>query len=339
VFQTNNSQYLFLLVSIVPITLCFVWYIIWRNIKLKELGDSRITLPLIPEASKAKYFSKFLLVLLAMILLILGILDPLVGVKYEKVKREGVDIIIAMDISKSMLAEDVKPSRLVREKMFVSKFLDRLSDDRIGLIFFAGRAYLQMPLTVDYAAGKMYLANATPDLIPSQGTSIAEAVDMARKSFKSNEKKHKVLIIITDGEDQEGADEEAIENATKEGIVVHTIGVGTEAGAYIPLANGQYKKDEDGVIVTTKLNTTMIKNLAAKGNGNAYILGQGNEPIGEILGNINKMEKKGFEERVFTDFEHQFQYFLLIALVLMVVEFFMPDKKSFLRKLFGKINL
>lgn len=338
-FQTNNPIYSLLFLSLVPIAICFVWYVLWRDRKLKQLGDVLLIQQLMPQASKIKYFSKFLLVLLAFLFLIIGILDPLIGVKYEKVKREGVDIIIALDVSKSMMAEDVKPNRLMRSKMFISKFLDKLSSDRIGLVFFAGRAYLQMPLTVDYSAGKMYLANATPELIPSQGTAIAEAVEMARKSFKTNEKKHKVLILITDGEDHQGADDEAIESATKEGIIVHTIGVGTEGGAKIPLANGQYKKDEEGNEVTTKLNTQMIKQLAEKGKGKAYLLSQGNEPIAEILNDINKMEKKGFEERLFTDFEHQFQYFLFIAFVFMVIEFLLSDKKSIVRKLFNKLNL
>lgn len=337
--QMSHPTYLFLLLSVVLVTLCFFWFIWWRNNKIKLLGDDILVQELIPQASKIKHFSKFILVVLALLFLVVGILDPLIGIKYEKVKREGVDIIVAMDISKSMMAEDVKPSRLARAKMFVSKFLDKLSNDRFGLIFFAGRAYLQMPLTIDYGAGKMYLANASTDLIPTQGTSIAEAVNMARKSFKSTEKKHKVLIVITDGEDHEGADMEAIEEATKEGVIVHTVGVGTEEGGPIPIGNGLLKKDNEGNTVITKLNIQMIKELANKGNGKAYVLNQGNEPIIEILNDIDKMEKKGFEERVFTDFEHQFQYFLLIAFGLMVLEFLISDKKSLISKWFLKIKL
>lgn len=337
--QMSHPTYLFLLLSVVPVTLCFFGFIWWRNNKINLLGDDTLVQELIPQASKTKHFSKFILVVLALLFLVFGILDPLIGVKYEKVKREGVDIIVAMDISKSMMAEDIKPSRLIRAKMFVSKFLDKLSNDRFGLIFFAGRAYLQMPLTIDYGAGKMYLANASTDLIPTQGTSIAEAVNMARKSFKSTEKKHKVLIVITDGEDHEGADMEAIEEATKEGIIVHTVGVGTEEGAPIPIGNGLFKKDNQGNTVITKLNIQMIKDLANKGNGKAYVLNQGNEPIIEILNDVEKMEKKGFEERVFTDFEHQFQYFLLIAFGLMVIEFLISDKKSLISKWFLNIKL
>jgi Ca-activated chloride channel homolog len=337
--QISHPSYLFLLLSVIPVTLCFIWFLWWRKNKIKLLGDPVLAQKLMPDISKYKHFSKFMLIVIALLFLVVGVLDPLIGVKYEKVKREGVDIIVALDISKSMMAEDIKPSRLIRAKMFVSKFLDKLTNDRFGLIFFAGRAYLQMPLTIDYSAGKMYLANASTDLIPAQGTSIAEAVNMARKSFKSTDKKHKVLIIITDGEDHEGADIEAIEEATKEGIIVHTIGCGTEEGAPIPIGNGLFKKDNEGNTVITKLNIEMIKDLANKGNGKAYILNQGNEPIVEILNDIEKMEKKGFEERVFTDFEHQFQYFLLIALVLMVIEFLISDKKSLISKWFFKIKL
>lgn len=337
--QLEHSYYLWGIAVLLPLSLFFILFLWWRSRAIARFGSAGLSQLLAPNRSLLRHIVKFVFLTLAIPFLFITLANPLMGTKIEKVKREGVDVMIALDVSKSMMAEDVKPNRLARAKMFVSKFLDQLSNDRVGLVVFAGKAYLQMPMTVDYAAGKMYLENLSTDLIPTQGTAIAEAVDMARKSFKVQEHKHKVLIIITDGEDHEGADEEAIEDAQKEGIIVHTVGVGTEQGAPIPeYPGGPYKKDNEGNIVLTKINSEMLNMLADKGHGKSYRISTGEDPVKALIDEIDKMEKKSFEERMFTDFDSQFQYFLAAALLLIIVEFFITER-GFIRHWLSKINL
>jgi Ca-activated chloride channel homolog len=340
--QLEHSIYLYGLVLLIPFTLFFLWYLWWRRKNMAKFAELGLLPVVAPRRSLLRHVVKFVLLIIALPLLIITLCNPQAGSKIEKVKREGVDIVIAMDVSKSMMAEDVKPNRLVREKMFVSKFFDELSDDRIALIVFAGKAYQQMPMTVDYSAGKMYLENVNTESVPTQGTSIAEAVNMARKSFNVKDKKHKVLILITDGEDHEGADIEAIKEAVKEGVVVHTVGIGTEEGAPIPEyhdgVRGELKKDENGSIILTKLNKALLTELAEAGHGKAYILNSGNEPVKAILSDIDKMEKKGFEERIYSDYESQFQIFLALAMLFFIAEFFI-NERAFLRVALKKINI
>jgi Ca-activated chloride channel family protein len=338
VTKFENITYLYALLGLLPLIGIFIFYHFWRKRNYLKLGELQLITQLAPEHSKRKHIIKFVLFVLAFIFLIIGIANPQVGTKFEKVKRSGVDIMIALDVSKSMLAEDIKPNRLDRSKQFISRLIDKLQNDRVGLIVFAGNAYLQMPITIDYSAAKLFLNNINTEMVPTQGTAIGEAIELSMQSFSKEDKKHKVMIIITDGEDHEGDDMIAAETASSEGVVVHTIGVGSPKGAPIPqYRNGvqaDFKRDENGNIVLSKLNETELQQIAVKGDGKYFRLASGTQEIDAVISEISSMEKKNFEERVFTDYEDQFQYFLAVALLLITLEFFISDKKSmWLRRL------
>jgi Ca-activated chloride channel homolog len=338
VTKFENIVYLYSLLGLLPLTAIFIFYHFWRKRNYKKLGELHLTEQLAPEYSKRKHIFKFIFLFIAFVFLIIGIANPQIGTKFEKVKRSGVDIMVALDVSKSMMAEDIKPSRLARSKQFISRLVDKLQNDRIGLIVFAGNAYMQMPITIDYSAAKLFLNNINTEMVPTQGTAIAEAIELSLQSFDSDEKKHKVLIIITDGEDHEGDAMTAAEKAAEEGVVIHTIGVGSPKGAPIPqYRNGvqaDFKRDENGNIVLSKLNETELQQIAVKGDGKYYRLASGTQEIDAVISEISAMEKKNFEERVFTDYEDQYQYFLAIAFIFVTLEFFISDKKSmWLRRL------
>jgi Ca-activated chloride channel family protein len=331
-FRFEHIEYLWLLVALVPLSAVFALFIMWRKKALEKFGTSSLVLQLAPNASKNKHILKYGLLFFAFVFIVLGFANPQIGTKTEKVKRQGVDVVIALDVSRSMLADDIKPNRLLRAKNFISNFIDELSNDRLGMIVFAGRAYLQMPLTVDYSAGRMYLKTINTDMVPTQGTAIAEAVDVAMETFVPGNDKNKALVIISDGEDNEEGAEEAIEEATKLGIKVFTVGVGTDKGGPIPVSvNGvttDYKRDESNNIVLSKMNEDMLKKLADQGNGKYYRLGTGKEEVEDILKDLGKISKKEAEEVVFTDFDDQFVVCLLIAFVLLLIEWWISERKG-----------
>lgn len=341
--MTVNLKYhwaLWLYISIPLLVLLFAAFMFWRKRMLRKLTNESIRAKMFPNSSSAKLISKFILLTLALALTILALADPLAGQKSEKIKREGVDIIFAMDVSRSMLAEDIKPSRLERSKMFVSKFIDQLKSDRVGLIVFAGRAYMQMPVTIDYRSAKMFLDQINTDMVPTQGTSIADAVYLASRSFKQDEHTQKVLVIITDGEDHEGEDEEAVKAAQEQGIRIYTVGVGDAKGAPIPdKSAGGYKKDRDGNVILSKLNETMLRQLAAEGKGSYYNISSGNNIINAVMREIEQLQKTEFEESVFTEHQHYFQLFLLPAIILLIIEAFIGEQKSIFRKLIKKLRI
>ncbi len=329
-FRFEHIEYLWLLTALIPLTLLFIFFQRWRKKAVKAFGKPVLVAQLIPDLSNTSHVVKFVLLTLAYTFIVLGFANPQIGTKQEKVKRQGIDVIIAMDVSTSMLSEDVKPNRLLRAKNFVSNFIDELNNDRLGMIVFAGRAYLQMPLTVDYSASRMYLKTINTNLIPTQGTNIAEAVELARKSFVEGDTKHKALVIITDGEDNEGGAEEAIADAVKEGIKVFTLGVGTDNGGPIPQGS-DYKRDEEGNIVLSKMNQDMLRDLASKGNGKYFQLGSGKDEIEAIFKELGRIGTKEFEEMVFTDFDDQFQWCLVIAALLLLAEWWISERKFTLK--------
>ena len=331
-FKFENIEYFWLLAAIVPFVLLFIYFLWWRRKALSRFGKSGFIAHLLPHKPRWKHIAKFALMMLAFVCLIIGIANPQIGTKYEKVKRKGVDLIVALDVSKSMLAEDVKPSRLDRSKQFISRLIDKLQNDRIGLIVFAGNAYLQMPVTIDYTAGKIFLKTISTKMVPTQGTAIAKAIDLARNSFQSEETKHKALVVITDGENHEGELDEAIKDAVEEGVVIYTLGVGTPKGSPIPIyRNGvqvDFKRDKNNNIVLSRLNENMLQEIALKGNGEYQRLSTGSDELVSLMNDIASMEKKEFEERIFTDYEDHFQYFIFIAIILMVIESFLTERRS-----------
>ncbi|MFN8287228.1 MAG: VWA domain-containing protein [Chitinophagales bacterium] len=326
-FRYEHPVYLWGLMLLLPLILFFVLGQAWKAKKIKQFGNPNLIKQLMADASVGKQILKFILATLAFEFIVIGFANPQVGTKQEKVKRQGIDVIIALDVSNSMLSEDdTKISRLARSKNFISNFIEELSNDRLGMIVFAGRAYLQMPLTVDYSAARMYLKTINTNMMPTQGTNIAEAVDHARESFVQGEDKHKALIIISDGEDNEGGTDEAIAAAVKEGIKIYTIGVGSDKGSPIPMGT-DFKRDEQNNVVLSKMNAEMLQEVAAKGNGKYYAMSSGKQEIESILKDLGGLGSKSLEDVVFTDYDDQFIWCLLTAALLLVLDWWLTEKK------------
>lgn len=336
--RLENIQDLNFLWAIPLLTLLFLWFLHWKRATLKRYGESAVIFRLIPEKSKFKHWFKFVLLMLALAALIVGVANPQVGSQLEKSERQGVDIIIAIDVSNSMLAEDIKPNRIERARQAVSRFIDRLSSDRIGLIVFAGKAYPLLPLTNDYAAAKMFLSNADNNQVQVQGTSIADAIDLAIRSFPSAPQ-GKALIIITDGEDHEGEVMEKVEEAKRKGIVLHTIGIGSPQGVPIPLfrndSRAGFRTSKDGQTVITRLNESILQQIAVAGQGVYVRATNAQFGLTRIFDEISKMEKGTYDDRrAFAEFESRFWYFLYIALILLLAEIIIYERSSrWMRKL------
>jgi Ca-activated chloride channel family protein len=277
--------------------------------------------------------AKMLLWAAAWMLLIIGAADPQVGTKLEEVKRKGIDVVLAVDLSTSMLCEDLTPSRLENAKHEIVKFVDGLKGDRVGIVAFAGTAINYCPLTTDYGAVKLMTKVLNPDLMPEAGTAIADAITAGQKAFNSPDVKSRVLIVITDGEDHEEAAVDAAKEAAKDGIRVYTIGLGTPSGAPIPMKAGQasdngFKRDASGQVVVTRLNEVLLEKIAEAGNGK-YLHGtQSGKELDAIWSDINSMDKTEFGKKQFTAFEDRFQYLVLPALLLLLGEFFLSERRG-----------
>ncbi len=327
------NPYFFHLYWLVPALILFFWWSFREKRRLlKRIGDEELVARLTGTVSRKKQVWKSVLVVLAVSLLILALADPQIGTRLVQVKRKGVDIFVALDVSKSMLAEDVPPNRLEKAKHEIATFIDHLNGDRIGLICFAGIAFVQCPLTLDYSAAKLFLSSVDTDVIPQPGTAIASAIRTAMKSFVTKEYKHKVLILITDGEDHEGDPVKAAKEAAQEGIVIYTIGIGSPQGAPIPEYDRYgnrigYKKDRQGQIVTTKLDVLTLEKIAFETGGKYYISSTGESELEKIYGEISAMEKKELASRKFSQFEDRFQIFLLLALLVLVLESVLSERK------------
>lgn len=281
---------------------------------------------LIASLSKRKVIVKRIIQILILALIIFALTGPQIGSKLVKLKRQGIDIVVAVDLSKSMLAQDITPSRLKKTKHEIKNFIEELDGDRIGLVGFTSRAFIQCPLTSDYDAALMFLDLMDTSLLPQDGTSLAQAVKVSGTAFSEKDKKHKLLIIISDGEDHESGISEAVAEVKEKGVVVYTIGIGSIEGVPIPLGNGFFK-DSEGKTVITKLNELDLKKIASEGNGNYYYSSTGEAELKDIFSDIGRLEKKEYDERTFKDYEHRFQIILLLALFLFFVELFMSESK------------
>ncbi|MCK4679210.1 MAG: VWA domain-containing protein [Bacteroidales bacterium] len=337
--QLENSYFLYGLILIPFFIILFFSLMRWKRKALKRFGTMSVINRLIPDFSKEKSILKFIFLIIAYVFLIIGLANPQIGSKLVKGERKGIDIMIALDVSNSMLAEDIQPNRLEKAKQAISKLIDKLKNDRIGIIVFAGKAYTQLPITSDYAAAKMFLSTIDPTIVPVQGTAISEAIRLATKSF-NDENHNKAIIIITDGEDHEGQAIEETKQAVDVGISVFTIGMGLPDGSPIPLYNGNkrlgYKKDNNGNTVVTKLNESILQQIASEGNGIYVRANNTSAGLRTIFQKINKIEKKEYESRVFSDFESRFQYFIGISIILLIIELLIVERKS---KWSGKIKL
>ncbi|RED48754.1 vWA domain-containing protein [Seonamhaeicola aphaedonensis] len=337
-YQLEEKIWFWALLIIPVITLFFLVLQIWKHKAQRDFADKDLLKKLSPNKSLFKSILKTIVLSLAFVCLVLAMVNPKVGTKLETVKREGVDIVFAVDVSKSMLAEDIAPNRLEKAKQLVTQIINNLASDRVGIIAYAGRAFPQLPITTDYASAKMFLQGMNTDMLSSQGTAISEAIKLATTYFDDEEQTNRVLIIISDGEDHSEEAAMVAEEASEEGIRIFTIGVGDVKGGPIPIKrNGvvlNYKKDNEGETVITRLNEEMLQEIAKEANG-AYINGKITkdvvEDIKEILSNMDKTE---FEAKQFADFKDQFQWFLGFGIFFLLLDVFLLERKTaWLKKL------
>ena len=332
-FRFEDPIYLWLLV-LIPV-LALIRFITYRNKKkkLRKFGDPKLLKELRPDVSRFRPSVKFWILLGALALLIIMLARPQMGTKISQEKRTGIETIIALDISNSMLAEDIVPSRLDRSKMMVENLVDHFTNDKIGLIVFAGDAFVQLPITSDYVSAKMFLSSIDPSMMATQGTDIAAAINMSMNSFTQEEGIGKAIIVITDGEDHEGGALEAAEAAKKKGMRVYVLGVGSSRGAPIPIpGTGDYMKDNTGNTVMSALNEDMCKQVAAAGGG-VYIHVENNSAAQQQLDNeLDKLSKKETSTTVYSDYDEQFQAFGILALLLLIIEICILDRRNPLLK-------
>jgi Ca-activated chloride channel family protein len=339
-FKFEHTIYFYAFSALPVMLILVVWYFISRKQKLKKLGDANLISQLLPYSSKRKRIIKVILFLLGFSSLIIALCNLQTGSKLTEVKREGADIIVCIDVSNSMLAQDLSPDRLTRAKYALEKMIDGLEGDRLGLVIFAGEAYVQLPITTDYSAAKLFLSSIGPGMVPVQGTNVSDAIKKASESFSNDEGKNRAIILITDGENHDSEAVQAAEEAGKNGIMINTIGIGSENGVPIPLIeNGVvkgYRKDKQGQTVITKLNTNLLKTIASKANGVFVQASQADIGLGAVLDKIGELDKVQLENKMYTDYEDQFQWFLGLSLVLFFIEFLISERVS---EWFKKINL
>ena len=327
-FRFQHIDHLYLLGFIPLIILLFAGMVIWRRNRLRQMGEQRLVNAQLIGFIPGRPTLKFILLAIAFTAAVFGWANLQKGSGTEEVQRKGVDVIIALDVSKSMLATDIQPDRLTRAKQLVLSMLDKMSNDRVGLVVFAGRAYLQVPLTVDYSAMKMMLQNVKPELVPTQGTVISEAIGMALESFSQKERKYKSLVIISDGEDHDEHAVEKASEASESGAIIHTIGVGSPEGTtIIDPTTGKVKQDENGNPVISKLNEDALRTIAARGNGSYHLLRNADDVASKIIDELEGMEQKSLGAVVFSSYASYFQYFLALAFVLLTIEFLLPGSK------------
>ena len=336
--ELDERNYLYLLLILPLVVLLFFYNLYWKKKKQKEFGNPEAIKKLSPERSDFKPVLKLIVMVLALAGLIMGLVNPKIGTKMETVKREGIDIVFAMDVSKSMLAEDIAPSRLQKSKQLVSQIINQLGSDRIGIVAYAGSAFPVLPITTDYSMAKMFLQTMSPDMVSSKGTSLDEAIQLSSTYFDEKSKTSKLLILISDGEDHSEGAQAAAEEANKLGMRILTIGLGTEQGATIPLKNNGvlqgYQKDREGQVVVTKLNPESLMTIAKTAKGE-YINGANTKEVLEFIKNtLNHIQKTEFEATQMANFQSQFQWFLGFAFVLLFADVFLLERKtSWVKKL------
>ena len=324
--------WLLLLVPVFPIVYGVARYL--RRRRMRRFGDEALVRELMPSWSPSKGWVRVVLLSLGFLCFVIALARPQIGAKLTERKMKGAEVMIALDVSNSMLAEDYSPNRLERAKLAVSRMTDKLQDDRIGLIVFAGTAFVQLPITSDFISAKMFLSSISTESVPIQGTALEDALMTAGKSFSAQSEKSRVIILISDGENHEGNPVQAAKTLASEGIKVYTIGVGSAQGQPIPV-HGELLKDKDGNIVVSRLDEKTLREIARAGGG-AYVHA-GNEEFGlnPIISDIRKMEDEEFSSMVFEEYDEQYMYFLGMALLLFVLEMLLGGRRS-RRRLFEK---
>jgi Ca-activated chloride channel family protein len=338
-YQLEEKIWFWVLAVIPFIFLLFIVIQIWKYKTQKKFANSSTLKKLSPNRSLFKSALKAIVLSLVFVCIAIALVNPKIGTKLETVRSQGVDIVFAVDVSKSMLAEDIAPNRLEKAKQLVTQIINNLVSDRVGIIAYAGKAFPQLPITTDYSAAKMFLQSMNTDMLSSQGTAINEAIKLAMTYYDNEEQTNRILIIISDGEDHSNIAIEAAEEAANQGIRIFTISVGDVKGGPIPIKNQNgivlnYKKDNEGETVITRLDEETLINIADKANG-AYINGKNtNDVITEIKDVLSKMDKKEFEAKQFADFKDQFQWFLAAGIFLLFLDiFFLERKTAWLKRL------
>lgn len=319
--------------ALVPVLIIlFIWVSRWKRKALARFGDKKVVALMIPEVSLSKPYLKFTLFIIAYTFLLLAAADPQIGSKMEEVKRKGADIMILLDVSNSMLSQDLSPNRLENAKQAISQLIDNMHDDRIGIIVFAGQAYVQLPITTDYSAAKLFLNTINTNMVPTQGTAIGAAIDMGMQNFDFKDGTGKSMILITDAENHEDDAVAAANAAHDKDVVINVVGVGSEQGAPIPIIKdgkqAGFHTDSAGKVVISKLDENMGKEIAAAGGGVYVRATNANSGLNIVMDQMSKIDRKQYDAKSFKDFEDRFQVLLALALILLVVEFFISNRKS-----------
>ncbi len=344
-FRFEHPDYLYGLFFI-PVLIAFFWYLgSKRREAINDFAEESLQKIVVPAFSNIKKRIKLVLLLFSFAFLIVAAANPQIGTRVQEVKQAGIDVYIALDVSLSMLAEDIKPNRLERAKFQIASLINKLKGDRIGLIVFSGAAYVQFPLTTDYSAANLFLSAVDVHSVPQPGTAIADAINLSVKSFDLKSNTQKAIVVITDGEDHEGDLNKAIESAVSKKIKIYTIGLGSPDGVLIPIYNSAgsrigFKKDRNGKPVLTKLDEVTLKEIAEKAKGKYYLGSNNQNELDDIYNELSSFEKTEFGVRKVTDYEDRFYYFLAPAILLLLIEFFMTNKTSTLYTgLTKKLNL
>jgi Ca-activated chloride channel homolog len=338
-FRFAHPEYLYAL-YIIPV-MVLVYWLIYRAMQrdIRIFAAAKMHKILLPYFSRAKGFLKFSILLTAIALIIISIANPQIGSRVQEVKQTGIDVFILLDVSLSMKAEDIKPNRLERAKLQISNLINRLKGDRIGLILFSGDAYVQIPLTTDYSAANLFLSAVDFNSVPQPGTAIGPAIELAVKSFDYKQETQKAIVIITDGEENQGDPVSAVSDAVSKNINIYSIGLGSPAGVPIPVYSGNnitFKKDREGNVVLTKLDEETLMKIASAGKGKYF---QGNnfqDQLNEIYNELESLEKTEYGVKKVTDYEDRFYYFLAPALLLLLLELFITERKSMIYSRFTK---
>ena len=339
-YQLEETTYLYILILLPIILLVFLYNKYWQKRTIKKYFDDATFNFLSPELSSTKSYIKTSLTLLIISILVFGLVNPKIGTELKTVKREGVDIVFAIDVSKSMLAEDIAPNRIFKAKRLVSEIFNKLGSDRVGIIAYASTAIPVLPITNDFSSAKMFLESLNTDMLSSQGTSIVEAIELSKGYFDDENQTNRVLCILSDGEDHEYDENQFISALRDSGIIILSVGLGSTKGAPIPIKENNivksYKKDDKGEVVITKLNDELLKKIATQSSGK-YIKGDNTSlVVDEIINELKEMDKKEFESKQFVSFKDQFQWFLGAGLLLFLVNSIIFDKKT---KWIEKLNL
>ena len=331
-YRIEEPIYFYFLAIIPAMIVVFLMVLWWKKHTQNKFSDLNLLQKIAPNSSNFKSALKVGMLLIGIAFLIISLTNPKMGTKLKTVKREGVDVVFALDVSKSMLAEDIAPNRLEKAKQIISKTIDKLGSDRVGIIIYAGNSYPLLPITTDHAAANMFLQNAAPEMVSSQGTAINEALELAKTYYNNDEQTNRFLIIISDGEDHQEETKQMAQNLANEGVKIFTIGIGTEKGGPIPLRiNGSmigYKKDRKGETVITKRTPKVLEGIANAANGK-YIDGNVTQkPVNIISEIIANAEKNEFETKQFADYKDQFQWFLAIGILFLLLDGFLLEKKT-----------